>query len=337
MDDLPPPPYTPTDSNSRSITSESFSSTVAAFDRVIANGPNPLGGASTRSEIRATIVDVKGGKQIQTKSKITPNSDLGQALYGAVVAGDTQMVDLLLQQGACANTRPQSKKPSLVVAVERGDYEIVRKLLEQAEPDLEAKAVGGSTALYTAVSKGDKTLVRWLLDHGANANAKPGGCQPALFKAHSNGHKGVLEILLESPDINVDATPPGGTSTLWHAAENLDREILQALLSRGAKADAKPPGGATAMYRAAVRGDLQTTEMLLLHGAKADMSPPGGATALWKVVDQGNESMARLLLRNGADMNARRSGWDTALTCATRKGNVAMVRLLLEHRNNAQS
>ena len=163
---------------------------------------------------------------------------------------------------------------------------IVKKLLAQAEPDLEAKAPGGSTALYTAVSKADKTLVRWLLDRGANVNAKPVGGQPALFKAFSNGHKGIVETLLESPEINVDAFSIGVYLNAMARNRKFGQRKLQALLNRGAKVDAKPPSGATAVHRAAVRGDLQTAESLFRHRAKADSSPPGGGTALLKAADQ---------------------------------------------------
>lgn len=324
MDDLPPPPYTPTDTNLTVIASDSIAHIAATIDHITDDAGQSLASMGT------TLAEDRNGNDATARPKLKPNPDLGHALHAAVIKGDAHMINTLLQHGACANTRPTTKKPALVIALERGDCDTVRKILEHSEPDLEAKAPGGATALYTAVSRDQKSMVRLLLTHGANPNAKPSGSQPALFKAYKNGYKEIVQLLLEAPCLDVNATPPGGTSTLWHAAEAIDREILQLLLEHGAKADAKPPGQATAMYRAAVRGDLHTAEILLGYGAKVDAKPPGGSTALWQAADQGNQAIVRLLLGHGANVNAKPAGSETALTRASKKGNADMVRLLLE-------
>ena len=325
MDDIPPPPYTPTDSNHSATIPSSIAHIAATIDHIIGDaGQSP-------ASMRTTFAGERGGYDAIAKPKLKPNPNLGHALHAAVIREDSEMISTLLQHGACANTRPSSSKPTLVIAVERGDCDTVRKILEYSEPDLEAKAPGGATALHTAVSKGQRLIAQLLLAHGANCNAKPSGGQPALFNAYKNGYKEILKLLLEAPGLEVDATPPGGTSTLWHAAEAGDREILQLLLDHGAKVDAKPPGGATAMFRAAVRGDLHTAELLLGYGAKVDAKPPGGSTALWQVADQGNQAIVRLLLGHGANANAKPAGSETALTRATKKGNGDMIRLLLEY------
>ena len=325
MDDLPPPPYTPMDSNHSVTSSDPIAYIAATIDHITGDASQSLAPMPT------TLAEEGSGHETTARPKLKPNPDLGHALHAAVVKGDVPMINTLLQHGACANTRPTTKKPALVIAVERGDCDTVRKILEHSEPDLEAKAPGGATALYTAVSRGEKEIVQLLLAHGANPNAKPSGSQPALFKAYKNGYKEIVNIMLEAPSLDVNATPPGGTSILWHAAEAVDREILQLLLGHGAKVDLKPPGQATAMYRAAVRGDLHTAESLLGYGAKVDAKPPGGSTALWQAADQGNQAIVRLLLAHGANVNAKPAGSETALTRATKKGNSDMVRLLLEY------
>ena len=325
MDDLPPPPYTPTDSNFSIISSDPILHIAATIDHITGDAGQSLALTHT------TLAEERSGHDATARPKLKPNPDLGHALHAAVIKGDARMINTLLQHGACANTRPSSKKPALVIAVERGDCDTVRKILEHSEPDLEAKAPGGATALYTAVSRGERLMVQFILTHGANPNAKPSGSQPALFKAYKNGYKEIVQILLETPGLDVNASPPGGTSTLWHVAEAVDRETLHLLLEHGAKVDAKPPGQATAMYRAAVRGDLHTAELLLGYGAKVDAKPPGGSTALWQAADQGNQAIVRLLLGHGANVNAKPAGSETALTRATKKGNGDMVRLLLEY------
>lgn len=285
----------------------------------------------SKSPMRATLRGKFGGQDVAPKPKAKSNPDLGNALYEAVSSGNKEMVQILLQNGACANTRPINHKPTLSIAVQRGDTEIVKMLLEQAEPKLEATPSGGHTALYGAVKEGNTDLVRLLIRYGANVNAKPSGGSPPLCKAYSNGYKDIFRTLLESPDINLDTAPPGDTTTLWHAAKKVDRDTLKALLSKGANVDAKPSGGTTALWHAAVRGDRETANVLLQHGAKPDAKPPGGQTALWEAVSKGNEAMVKLLMFHGADLNVKSSGTETALTRATKNGNSDLVRILLEY------
>ena len=312
-----PPPYSVHDDNPTATSAEH------AVLRVLELEGKPL--QPVASDKRKDIIDVA------TKIKINPKPDLGPSLHEAVCSRNRNMVQILLQNGACANTRPRSSKPTLTVAVKNGDVDIVKMLLERAQPDMEARASGGPTALYEAVKEGNTDIVRLLLSHGANVNAKPGGAAPALCKAYSNGYMEVFRMLLDSPNIIVDATPPGDTTILWHAAKKVDRETVKALLSKGANVEAKAPGGTTALWLAATRGDRETASELLQHGAKVDVKPPGGNTALWEAVSKGNENMVKLLMFYGADMHAKGSSSETALTKATKNGNSDLVRILLEY------
>lgn len=126
--------------------------------------------------------------------------------------------------------------------------------------------------LYGAVKEGNTELVRLLLQCGANVNAKPRGASPPLCKAYSSGYRDIFRMLPESPDITVDVTPPGDTTTLWHAAKKANWNTVRALLSKGTKVEFKPSGGTTALWYTAVRGDRETADVLLHHGAKVDVS-----------------------------------------------------------------
>lgn len=69
-------------------------------------------------------------------------------------------------------------------------------LLEQAQPDLEAKSFSGPTALYRAVKEGNTELVRLLLQCGASVNAKPREASPPLCKAYPSGYNEIFPMLL---------------------------------------------------------------------------------------------------------------------------------------------
>lgn len=281
--------------------------------------------------LNGTASEEKGTKTKKTKASGKGAAYLGISLYEAVLKGDAGIVGMLLDHGADPKVRPSNTKPVLNLAVGQNNYKIMKMLLEQSEPDIEAKLPGGETALYSAVSKGYTDIVELLLAHGANANAKRDGSKPALLVAYSKEHKQVLDALLRVPDLNLEATAPGSVAMLWHAAEKGDTKVVQALLSKGAKVDIKPPGGSTAMYRAAVRQDLATAGLLLQYGADVNASPPGGTSALWHAASKGDVSMVRLLLMYDADVDAKPPGGRNVMTQAIKKGNSEVVRILLDH------
>ncbi|HOJ99045.1 MAG: ankyrin repeat domain-containing protein [Treponemataceae bacterium] len=86
----------------------------------------------------------------------------------AARSGNRAMVDLLIDAGAQVNLRSEDRgSTALMDAVSGGFYEIVEDLLE-AGTDVNIKSKDDQTALVIAVGKGDPQLVKVLLEHGAN-------------------------------------------------------------------------------------------------------------------------------------------------------------------------
>ena len=273
------------------------------------------------------------GKSSAANGDAQASSDesIGLALYHAVTKGNSSLAQTLLDNGASANVRPSCAKPGLTRAIENNDWHIVQMLLERGEPDIEATAPAGETALYTAVSKGDEKLVELLLKHGADPRAKPPGGEPVLYKATSKGLIEIVRKLLQSDLIDVDSTPPGGCPSMYRAYEKGYSQLVELLLKKGSNPNLKPPGGASAMYKAAAKCDISTTRMMLEYGADPDATPPGGSTALYNAVSKGQEEIARVLLDYGADVCKKVSGSNSALWIAADHSNKALTWLLIEH------
>ena len=318
MGDLPPPPpYSTYDPHPRS--SDSANSSPHTLTEDIPEDP---GAEIPRANGMLNGEYLREEKKSETpkkdKKRVKPDTSLGQALLEAVSQRNAQTVRVLLQSNADTNFRSSGSKPALTKAVSNNDVHIVRMLLEEGQPDLEACPSGGTTALYTAVWKGYSEIVKLLLQHKADVNFKPSGGQPAIYRAYVQGYREILWMLLDTENVKLDVTPPGGSTVLYQAAEKGDKDVLQALLCAGAAVDPKPPGGTTAMNRASVRGDFIVTEMLLKSGAKVDVTPPGGTTALWHATKRSDVEMVELLLNYGADANAKPPGGPTVLTQAVK-------------------
>jgi ankyrin repeat protein len=71
-------------------------------------------------------------------------------------------------------------------------------LLKKGREDLEALNEKGETALFRAVSEGEKGIVQLLLENGANHNVREGSDRnSALYEAVYHNRKSILKLLLD--------------------------------------------------------------------------------------------------------------------------------------------
>jgi len=101
------------------------------------------------------------------------------ALDMAVTGNHPEIVSVLLQAGADPAHRSASNYSAIHQAVQYGQFETVRRFIEQ-KVDLEVKDFGGSTPLGWAALCDRKEIAELLLDHGAQIN---GGDTPPLHWA----------------------------------------------------------------------------------------------------------------------------------------------------------
>jgi ankyrin repeat protein len=128
------------------------------------------------------------------------------------------------------------------------------------------------------------------------------------------------------------AAPP--TSPVADAAMRGDREVVRALLQKGADVNAAANDGMTALHWAADRGDAEMAEMLLYAGAHPDaVTRIGQYTPLHVASRQGKVAVAKALLDKGADVNAKTTNSGaTALHMAAASGNAELISLLIDHK-----
>jgi ankyrin repeat protein len=179
------------------------------------------------------------------------------------------------------------------LTVKPSGHEAVALFLLEQGADLTKTDTIGATPLHAAVQTNKLPLVKALLAHGADPNARLTKAPPPLrgdFQAYNQ---------------YVGATP------LWYAANARypDVDILRALIAAGADT------------RVVVQ-DGTTTLMAAVGMAQNDARRADEATAL---------EVIKLLVANGASVNAVNRGGQTALHGAARAGANSIVRFLGEH------
>ena len=130
-----------------------------------------------------------------------------------------------------------------------------------------------------------------------------GGGATLADRIQSGDRRGALSMLAGKVDVN--QTQPDGTTALHWAVYTVDRELVAALLRKGARAGVVNRYGASPLAEAVRVADPALVEMLLEAGADANVANEDGQTALMLAARTGNVAVAELLVREGADVNRR--------------------------------
>ena len=155
----------------------------------------------------------------------------------------------------------------------------VADLLLEAGADPNTASAEGETVLMTAARTGSADLVRLLIEHGADVNAKETWRgQTALMWAIAEKHLSVVRILLEN-GADLDAKTGKGFTPFLFAVRGGDFDIVRALLVAGANVNETGGEGTTALAIAIVNAHFELAAFLLDQGADPNIDMPGG-TAL---------------------------------------------------------
>ena len=154
----------------------------------------------------------------------------------------------------------------LIDAVKNGSLSVVRALLERGA-DVDRQAPDGATALHWAVLRGDLTVVDVLLAAGASVSvANRYGVEPIAL-ASLNGSASMLARLLAA-EADPNATQPGGETALMTAARTGQLEAVQVLLAYGADPGAREwSKNQTALMWAAAEDNAGVVRALVAAGA----------------------------------------------------------------------
>lgn len=130
--------------------------------------------------------------------------------------------------------------------------------------------------------------------------------------------------------VDVNQTQADGTTALHWAVYKVDRELVAALLRKGARADVVNRYGASPLAEAVRVADPALVGMLLEAGADANIANEDGQTGLMLAARTGNLAVAQLLVREGADVNRREQFRDqSAVMWAAAQGHAEMVAFLI--------
>ena len=266
---------------------------------------------------------------------------IDQAMTNAIFNKNSDIIKTLSEYGARVQDNHWSfKSPLVLMAVEKGDADIVKLLLVHGAKQ------GLGWAIKEAIFNKDVEIIRILSEHGALVD-EVDWLYPPLVEAVEKKNADIVKLLLEhgakqgihramtnaifnkNADIIKTLSEYGAhvqdnhwsfKSPLVMAVENGDADIVKLLLEHGAK-----QGIDQAMTNAIFNKNTEIIHVLSGHGAQvAEIERP--YPPLVEAVAKGDADLVKLLLKHGA-----KRGIDQAITNAIMSEQTEIIQMLSEH------
>jgi len=222
----------------------------------------------------------------------------------------------------------QLDSTSLFVAVIKGDTQAVQSLIDANVP-INVTDDQGRTPLLLAIGENHPHVARVLLDAGADHSIVDQFHRTPLSIAAAWGHLDSLNMLIQA-GAALNAVNNYNQTALFLACHNRQIAAAETLLAARADPDVCIPTVGTALSAASLRGHIDTMNMLLDAKADVGVTNNRGRTPLHFAARFGHADAAQVLIASGANVNAQDADGFTPMSLAAAHGRVGVVQVLRE-------
>jgi len=282
------------------------------------------------------------------------------------VRDEAGTVSTLIHYGALVDMPDHDGNTPLFGLWSRHDVDGVGKLLLMHGASVDRQNQAGETPLMACV--GSTAAISFLLQHGADARLRDKDGNTALTHVCANGLDAptsisVVSLLLKAGETIDEHNDKGETALILAAQQyNVDSirgtgtdnsDLVEYLLTNGAKVNAAANDGQTALMRATIGGlagdsgvclpCVDSARVLLRHGADPNIADKVQQTALMLAASASSPSITKMLLESNAHVDAIDSHGRSALIRTVLPSDdyyvapgatAQIVSLLLEHKAN---
>ena len=233
----------------------------------------------------------------------------------------------------------KTKASPLYYAALCGITSLVEDLIITRQQDPNKSRGKQGTPLHVAVASGHTTIVRLLLDHTANVNARGMHTSTPLCVAVRSGHLDIAQLLLShGANINsLNSRDIFGNTLLHEAVRSRKLDVTEFLLKVDVDVNVRNRDNWTPLHEAADMGDFDIVRLLFNNGADSNIVDRRGDSPLHRAVRYQKHDTVELLVKIGADVNVRSVDDQTPLHEAVRGGNLNIIKILLSHGANVNA
>ncbi|MYK91841.1 MAG: hypothetical protein F4026_06840 [Synechococcus sp. SB0669_bin_8] len=270
-------------------------------------------------------------------------SRYGTPLSNAIEHGATELVDLLIQAGVHVNAADRFGSTPLHEAASPygyGDHEAAVRIAEaliqaganvNPPPSTPSTFLTGGTPLSLAAGTDNLAMVRLLIEHGADVQAR-GRLDAPLHVAARSGNADIAQALIEAgADLharNVNYEGDADNSPLHLAIHAGHGDLARLLIEAGADVQARNHAGNPPVQVAAFAGLPEVIKLLVEAGSPVNLQDQVGDTPLHDAALKGQVEAARVLLEAGADVHAKNNAGKTPLDLARQHGHESVAAVL---------
>uniref|UniRef100_A0A8C9RZ28 Euchromatic histone-lysine N-methyltransferase 2 n=1 Tax=Scleropages formosus TaxID=113540 RepID=A0A8C9RZ28_SCLFO len=208
----------------------------------------------------------------------------------------------------------QNRRCALHAAAQRGLLEMCY-LLIQAGAKVDAQDKAQRTPLLEAIVNNHIDVVRYLIQSGACVYHSDDG-STGLHHAAKLGNLEIVNLLLGTGQVDINAQDSGGWTPIIWAAEHRHINVIRALLNRGADVTLKDKEMNVCLHWASFAGSVEIAELLLNAGCPLSSVNVHGDTPLHIASREGYLDCVTLFLSRGADIDVMNREGDTPISLA---------------------
>ncbi|MBA0823924.1 hypothetical protein Goarm_020617, partial [Gossypium armourianum] len=212
-----------------------------------------------------------------------------------------------------------------------GDFDKLRKFVEEDGASLATPDGNSYYALQWAALNNFSDIAQYIIDHGGNVNATDNNQQTALHWAAVKGSIALADVLLQN-GARVEAADLNGYRAVHIAAQYGQTAFLNHIVAKyHAEYDAPDNCGRSPLHWAAFKGFSDTIRLLLFRDAFQGKQDIEGCTPLHWAALRGNVEACMVLVHAGTkqELLVKDKAGNTPLKLASDKGHRQIALLLV--------
>lgn len=306
---------------------------AAVVKLLLRNGADP----TIESDSGRTAKDAVVYRKSKSCLQVINQYDDSENAFGAVLLDDLEQLHKLLRNDSdiIHTTISTDEIPLWLYTAQIGSVEAMSMLVEfgfQVDERLSDERWGDrNTALHAAARRGHIPMMKYLLEQGADVNAKlqPRGVTPIRRAMDWAGADCVIFLLQQGAELPEIKSELMRAMRVGISRKMTEETLLYLLIAEEIEISEHELGNIVGL--AAARGYKDTIRWFLTKGISLDVRDYAGNTPLHLAAFNDQPNTVTFLLDAGADINARNSGTGyTALHAAARNGDWESLRILLQ-------
>ncbi|ORX49588.1 ankyrin, partial [Piromyces finnis] len=203
---------------------------------------------------------------------------------------------------------------------------ILKRLITRNNESINIRDDKGNTLLHIACQRGDKDMVKCLIDNGANIFIQNNNDDTPVALAEKNDDK---------KKININAQNNKGLTLLHYAWEQGNEKIVKYLIEKGADTSIKSNNRSTSLHWAckSKSDNINLVKYLIEEkGLDIKIKDKYEKIPFHYACYKGNENIVKYLIKKGANPRAKNSYGRISLhfACGAEKENINLVKYLIE-------